>query len=168
MLKRKQKKHCFPRSEKFFPRLWSLTAQKHARRLEIPIPRNFSPFEASNLPSAPPGARLLAHSGRRKSFLVGEPDQEQTLVRSPAFGSPRSASPEILQGSGHTKAWKNINHDTEENRNGFPSRRSRIFSTRFAGSVLVFSAKLPSRDFLPFRKGKKSKRSKGNFPALPE
>ena len=51
---------------------------------------------------------MHAHSGRRESFLVGQPVQEQTIIRSPALGSSRHAGSKDLQGFGHSQAGKNI------------------------------------------------------------
>jgi len=51
---------------------------------------------------------MRSHSGRWKSFLVGQPVQEQTIIRSPALRSSRLAGSKDLQGSGHSQAGKNI------------------------------------------------------------
>jgi len=51
---------------------------------------------------------MRAHSGRRESFLVGQPVQEQTIIRSPALGSSRHTGPKDLQGFGHSQTGKNI------------------------------------------------------------
>ena len=40
--------------------------------------------------------------------MVGQPAQEQTIIRSPALRSSRHAGSKDLQGSGHSQTGKNI------------------------------------------------------------